>query len=104
MGPQTLSNTLIIMKNKSFPCFAALVPSLVLLSAGALHADPQLTSWLTAYSGQYARVFLTDADLAAGNAVSTWSRNSLSQTLPAYCGVSEVDSSPNWVYLHTSGL
>src|SRR5438445_13893927 len=67
-------------------------------------SDPQLDSWFTAYSGQYARLYATDADKNSGNAVATWSRGTLSQTTPVYAGVHEVYSSPNWVYLRTSGL
>ena len=67
-------------------------------------ADPHLGSWLTDYSGKYARVYLTDADRLAGNAVSTWSRGTISQALPAYCGVHEVAASSNWVYVRSTGL
>jgi hypothetical protein len=66
--------------------------------------DPRTDTWFTAYSGKYARIFATDADKNSGNAVSTWSRNSLSQSLPVYCGVQEIYSSANWVYIRTSGL
>jgi hypothetical protein len=34
------------------------------------HADPQVNSWLTGPSGRYARIYETDADQAAGNAVN----------------------------------
>ena len=51
-------------------------------------ADAQLDSWFTTYSGKYARLYTTDADKTSGNAVTTWSRGSTTQTLPAYCGVS----------------
>ena len=67
-------------------------------------ADPIITSWLTTYSGQYARVFLTDLDKTNGTSVTTWSRNSLSQSLPVYSGVREVDFSANSVYIRTPGL
>ncbi len=76
----------------------------VLLATNAFAADPRLDSWLTAYSGKYARVYLTDADRLSGNAVSTWSRGSISQTLPAYCGVYEASSSATWSYVRTTGL
>lgn len=66
--------------------------------------EPQIESWFTPFSGTYGRVYLTDADRLAGNAVSTWSRGAISQSLPAYCGVYEVASSPNWVYVRTTGL
>jgi hypothetical protein len=67
-------------------------------------SDPQLDSWFTECSGKYARVYLTDADRVAGNAVATWSRGTISQTLPAYSGVYEVASSADWTYVRTTGL
>jgi len=66
--------------------------------------DPRITFWLTLPTGQYARVYLTDTDRTNGTSVTTWSRNSLSQSLPVYSGVREVYSSANWVYLRTAGL
>lgn len=74
----------------------------VVVSAAA--PDPRLDSWLTAFSGRYARVYLTDADRLADRAVTTWSRGSVSQSLPAYCGVYEVASSADWLYVRTTGL
>ena len=67
-------------------------------------ADARLDSWLTRFTGQYARVYLTDADRTSGTAVSTWTRGSISQALPACCGVYEISVSANWVYLRTTGL
>jgi hypothetical protein len=75
-----------------------------LLSRAVNAADAQLGSWLTAYSGQYARVYATDADKASGNSITTWSRGSLSQSTPAYAGVHEIDYSASWVYIRSSGL
>lgn len=44
--------------------------------ATAAHADPQLTSWFTAHSGRYARIYQTAANEATGPTatVTTWSR------------------------------
>ena len=67
-------------------------------------ADPRVDSWFTQYSAKYARLYATTADLASGNAVTSWSRGSLSQSLPAYCGVQEVYSSSSWVYIRSTGL
>jgi hypothetical protein len=67
-------------------------------------ADPRVDSWLTTYSGKYARIYATTADQTSGNAVATWSRNSLSQSSPAYSGVQEIYSSANWTYIRTTGL
>jgi hypothetical protein len=74
------------------------------LSASNIHADPVIDSWFTTCSGKYARIYATDADKASGNAVSTWSRGSISQTIPAYCGVYMVANSPSWVYIRSTGL
>jgi len=82
----------------------ALLGTAAWFAVSTLRADPRMTSWLTTYSGQYARLYTTDAAKAAGTSVTTWSRGALSQSLPAYCGVSEVYSSANWVYIHSSGL
>jgi hypothetical protein len=84
--------------------FQWLVTGFASLAANALGADPRLDSWFTPSSGKYARVYLTDADKNSGNAVATWSRGNLSQSFPAYCGVYEISSSANWVYLRTTGL
>ena len=75
-----------------------LIPSI------CLAGDPQVDSWFTQYSTKYARLYATTADLNSGNTVTTWSRNSLSQSLPAYCGVQELYSSSSWVYIRTTGL
>jgi hypothetical protein len=67
-------------------------------------ADALITSWLTNFTGQYARIYTNDAAKAAGDTVTTWTNGSLSQSLPAYSGVQEVESSSNWVYITTTGL
>src|SRR6266478_7605642 len=67
-------------------------------------ADPLIDSWFTTYSGKYARIYATDADKNSGNAVSTWSRGTISQTVPAYCGIYFVGNSLNWVYIRSTGL
>lgn len=78
--------------------------TVALLLSNRSHADPLIDSWFTTYSGKYARVYATDADKNSGNAVSTWSRGSISQTIPAYCGVYFVGSSASWVYIRSTGL
>jgi hypothetical protein len=82
----------------------AVAAMLLVASGSRAQADPLVDSWLTTYSAKYARVYLTDADKSSGNAVSTWSRGSISQTIPAYCGVYLVASSANWVYIRSTGL
>jgi hypothetical protein len=91
------------MKNKSRPFFAIFAATLMLGVARA-SADPQLNSWLTTYSGRYARIYTSDAAKASGTSVTTWTNGSLEQSLPAYDGVQEVDYSANWVYVRSTGL
>ena len=74
------------------------------LSARAATTDPQINSWFTQNSSQYARIYQTAADEAAGRPVVTWSRGQGTQSLPIYAGVREISSSENWIYLRTSGL
>src|SRR5438105_13537704 len=95
------------MKNQIvIPSLARLAVMLcaLLLATRVGRADPLLTSWLTIYSGQYARVYTNAASQSSGNAVATWSNGTQTQALPAYAGVQEIDSSTNWIYLRTSGL
>ncbi len=63
-----------------------------------------LRSWFTADSGEYARIFQTQAALTAGTSSTTWSRGSGVQSNPVYAGVHQVDYSASWAYIHTSGL
>lgn len=77
---------------------------LLLLSATGLHADPQLTSWFTANSGKYARIYQTTADQTAGTTYTTWSRGTGTQSSPTYADVNEVNYSSSWVYIRTTGL
>ncbi|QYM79852.1 YHYH protein [Horticoccus luteus] len=76
----------------------------VVRSADAAVSDPLVTSWLTAPTGWYARLYQSDAAKAAGTAVTTWSRGQTNQTAPVYAGVMQVSYSTGWVYLRTSGL
>lgn len=66
--------------------------------------DPRTNCWFTAYSGRYARIYTNDTMLTNGTTLTTWSNGSQTQSEPAYCGVQEVDSSSNWVYIHSTGL
>ena len=67
-------------------------------------ADPRTNSWFTTYSGQYARIYTNNVMKTAGTALTTWSNGSQTQPSPAYCGVQEVYSSSNSVYIRSSGL
>jgi hypothetical protein len=90
------------MKTPSFVCLALLLGSAS--TAFAQANDPQINSWLADASGNYARLYQTDAAKSAGTASTTWSRGSGTQSSPAYAGVTQVQYSTNWVYLRSTGL
>jgi len=75
-----------------------------LLAPASQAGDPRTNSWFTTYSGQYARIYTNDAARTNGSALVTWTNGSTIQALPAYCGVQEVYSSTNWVYVRSTGL
>ncbi|HEV2328325.1 MAG TPA: YHYH protein [Verrucomicrobiae bacterium] len=66
--------------------------------------DPRTNCWLTMYSARYARVYTNSTMQMNGTALTTWRNGSLAQSLPAYCGVQEVYSSSNWIYVRSTGL
>lgn len=80
-----------------------ILPWLFAASSAAL-ADPQLTSWYTADSGQYARIYQSTAAETAGTKSTTWSRGTGTQSNPTYATVSEISYSASWVYIRTTGL
>src|SRR5665213_410697 len=80
-----------------------LLIALSMIFTASLRADPQLTSWYTAQSGKYARIYPTTAAENSKTASTTWT-NTTAQSLPAYSGVQEVDYSASWVYMRSSGL
>jgi len=86
------------------PPLTALLLSLAALSSIVHAADPRTNSWFTTYSGQYARIYTSDTNKTNGTAATTWSTGTTTQSLPAYCGVQDVYSSANWVYVYSSGL
>jgi len=67
----------------------------VVLNSSAF-ADPQLTSWATPNSAQYARIRAT----TGATPVTTWT----GQTLPAYSDVQTIMYSTSNVYVYASGL
>ena len=77
-----------------------------MIHLAALAADPQTNSWLTSYAGRYARITTNDATRLAGTYVTTWNNGVAAETQaqPAYCGVQEIYSSTNWLYIRTTGL
>ena len=82
----------------SFLAVAALA-ALACLSP-VTHADPLLSSWLTANSTKYARIYTSPANRAAGVSTTTWT----GQTSPTYAGIHEINYSASWVYLKNTGL
>jgi YHYH protein len=70
----------------------------------AQSVDPRTNCWLTTYSGKYARIWTNDTMMAEGNTLTNWSNGQNTQSSPAYCGVQEVYSSTNWVYVRSTGL
>ena len=81
-----------------------LVVLFLLGACAARAADPQLTSWLTAGTRRYARIYASDTARVAGTTLTTWSRGSTSQSSPSYAGVIQISFSDSWVYLRSSGL
>ena len=72
--------------------------------------DPHITSWQTAKSAQYARVYESAAKFSSGTTVTTWPTSGL-VTNPAggvstatYSDVQRVAYSTNYVYITTTGL
>jgi len=64
------------------------------------HADPLVTSWFTANTGKYARIYTSLVNRTNGVSTTTWT----GQTSPTYAGVHEINYSANWVYVKNSGL
>jgi hypothetical protein len=76
----------------------------LLFCAAPVMADPQLSSWRTADSGQYARIYQNTAAETARTASVTWSRGTGVQSSPTYAEISKIAYSANWVYIKSSGL
>jgi hypothetical protein len=83
---------------------ALLLVASLLCAPGKAPADPQLTSWLTTDSDQYARLYPSTAAETARTPSTTWSRGQGTQSSPTYAGVSKVVSSTSWVYIRATGL
>jgi hypothetical protein len=82
----------------------ALPISILVLTAVPAIADPRLTSWHTADSGQYATIYQSTAAETSRTVSKTWSRGTGVQSSPTYAGVSKIVYSNNWVYIRTTGL
>jgi hypothetical protein len=77
-----------------------LTSALAVAGLTARGGDPLVTSWFTANSGKYARIYTSLANRTNGTTTTTWT----GQTSPAYAGVREVAYSASWVYIKTTGL
>ena len=71
---------------------------------GKVFADPKINSWFTLDSGKFAQIYRTDAEKNSGHTETTWSNGRNNQSQPAYCGVQEILSSSNWIYVRSTGL
>jgi len=91
------------MKTHCTPLMAGLA-GIVLFTTTVRADDPRTNSWLTAYAGKYARVYTNDAMKSAGNTLTNWAISTMIQSSPAYCGIQEVYSSSNWIYVRSTGL
>src|SRR5579859_6684518 len=91
---------------KTFTQYIFLGFIITLIASSAANANPLTTSWLTTYSGQYARIYTNDVCKTNGVSVTAWtnSKGGTIQQLPVYCGVQEIYSSTNWAYIRSSGL
>ncbi len=92
------------MKTKILQLSLSLTLALAAANAPSAQADPMITSWLTTYSGRYARIYATDTDRTNGNSLTTWSTGTTTQSSPAYCGIQEVEYSASSVYIRSTGL
>ena len=69
-----------------------------------LSADPILDSWLTDFSGRYARIYPDNEARDAQASVTTWSRGQGTQAQPTYAGIHEISATANNIYVSTTGL
>jgi len=67
-------------------------------------SDPRTNSWFTTYASQYARIYTNDVSRTNGVSLTDWTNGTTIQALPAYCGVQEIYSSSNWIYIRSTGL
>jgi hypothetical protein len=78
--------------------------SFLLIVVAARAADPQIASWFTLNSEKFAQIYLNNAAKNSGQTATTWSNGRNTQSQPANCGVQEILSSSNWVYIRSTGL
>jgi hypothetical protein len=98
-------SALLVVDDADFQLSDAAGPGLVLNAVfNATAVDPRTNSWFTTYAGRYARIYTNDAMKTSGSSLTTWNNGSQAQTNPVYCGIQEVYSSSNWVYIRSTGL
>jgi len=83
---------------------SAIAGIILALAVSARADDPRTNSWLTTFAGKYARVYTNDTMKSAGNTLTNWTVSTMVQSNPAYCGIQEVYSSTNWIYVRSTGL
>ena len=105
-----------LMNKRSFSPIIACQAALLALVTSSATAEPLLSSWHTADSGSYARIFATQEDEAlerGGGAISsltTWDSADYEgvtvgdQPLPVYAGVQGISYSGDYVYIKATGL
>lgn len=106
---------MLMNKRSSSPIIFCQAALLALVTSSAT-AEPLLSSWHTAESGSYARIFATQEDEAlerGGGAISsltTWDSADYDgvivgdQPLPVYAGVQGISYSDDYVYIKSTGL
>ena len=77
---------------------------LSLLTVAAHAGEPQITSWFTLNSGKPAQIYPNNAAKNSGQPSTTWSNGRNTQSQLANCGVQEILSSANWIYIRSTGL
>ncbi len=92
------------MKTNLFPLSLALAATVSFVAATTHAQDPRTNSWLTTYSGKYARIYTNDVAKTNGVSGTTWGNGAQNQTTPVYVGIQEVYSSASWVYIRSTGL
>jgi hypothetical protein len=99
------------MKTQNDNYMRILIFCVSITAMGAFAVDPRTNSWLIATSSQYVHLYTNSAAQAADVSITTWTMTSIGgtsvsgkQALPVYAGVQEIYSSPNWVYLRSSGM
>jgi len=92
------------MQHRAGSVGLALALTLIVSAAARGADDPRITSWYTLDSSRLARLYRTPAKQAANQPETTWSNGRNTQAFPVRCGVQQISSSSNWVYVSSTGL